>query len=152
MNDFPSFFAYAYMSACPVDPHHMMAYLQSKHVIGKDNNLVASRLVVVDQVLACLNLVGVHGMEENPLSRRVSEVLSVKFGGHGTPNLGTLVVSCDRVLHVQTTESLPGPWQYARSSPGPSSWPHTTWDRSDNQDLQFCRPLEPGWLICQLYL
>jgi hypothetical protein len=75
-----------------------MVYLQSKHIIGEDDNLVTSRLVVVDQVLARLNLVGVHGMEENPLSRRVSEVLSVKLGSHGTPNLGTLVVSWDRRL------------------------------------------------------
>jgi hypothetical protein len=74
-----------------------VSYLQSKHVIGKDDNLVASRLVVVDQVLACLDLVGIHGMKKDPLSRRVSEVLSVKFGSHGTPNFGTLVVSCDRV-------------------------------------------------------
>lgn len=64
--------------------------LQCKNVVGKDYNLVPSVLVVLDEELACLELVWVHAIQQHPLSRLLSEVLAIELWRHWAPDFGTL--------------------------------------------------------------
>lgn len=42
-------------------------HLQSVDIIRKDNDLITPTLVVIDQKLTRLNLVWIHGMQQDPL-------------------------------------------------------------------------------------
>lgn len=61
-------------------------------VIREYDDLVSSRLMVVDQELAGLVLVRIHAVEEHSLARLLPQVLAVELRRHGTPHLGALHV------------------------------------------------------------
>ena len=66
------------------------AYHERIHIVGKHDNLVTSPFVVINQELASLELVRIHDVQQDALATGFTEVFPVKFGSHGTPNLGTL--------------------------------------------------------------
>lgn len=64
--------------------------LERIHIVGKDDDLVAAILVVLDEVLRRLELGGVHAVQQHLLAALFAEVLAVEFGGHRAPHLGAL--------------------------------------------------------------
>lgn len=46
-------------------------HLECKHIVGKYDHLVASALMIIDQELTCLDLVRVHGVQEDAFARRI---------------------------------------------------------------------------------
>lgn len=64
--------------------------LESKDIIRKHDDLVATSFMVVDQVLAGLELLRVHTPEQHPYPGIRPEVLAVEFGSHRAPHLGAL--------------------------------------------------------------
>jgi hypothetical protein len=67
------------------------SYLECKHIIGKDNDFIASCLVEFDEKLARLEFLRVHAIKQHPLPRLLPKILLVKLGSHRTPNLGALM-------------------------------------------------------------
>lgn len=61
--------------------------LQGKHVVSKDDDLVAASLVEADEKLASAELIGVHRVKKDALLRLDGHVLSVKLRRHRAPHL-----------------------------------------------------------------
>lgn len=62
-------------------------FLEREDVVSEDDNLVVASLVEADEELAGAELVGVHGVKQNPLLCLYSHVFVIKLRGHGTPHL-----------------------------------------------------------------
>lgn len=62
-------------------------FLEREDVVGEDDDLVVASLVEADEELACAELVGVHGVKQDPFLGLYSHVLVIKLRGHGTPHL-----------------------------------------------------------------
>ena len=62
-------------------------FLQSKHVVSKDNNLVIPPFMKLDQKLASSEFVGIHGVEQDPFLGFDCHVLPVELRRHWAPNL-----------------------------------------------------------------
>lgn len=80
----------------------MIAYFQSVDIVREHDDLVTSVFVIFDEELACLELVGVHAVQQHPLPRLFPEVLAIEFWRHGAPHLCTLVGSCNMVSQKES--------------------------------------------------
>ena len=62
-------------------------FLQGKHVVSKDDDLVVTPLMKANEKLASTELVGVHRVQQDALLRLDGHVLSVKLRRHRAPHL-----------------------------------------------------------------
>lgn len=62
-------------------------FLEGKHIVGKDNDLVVASFMEANEKLAGSKLVGVHRVQEDALLRLDGHILSVKLWGHRAPHL-----------------------------------------------------------------
>ena len=62
-------------------------FLQGKHVVSKDNDLVITPLMEANEKLASTKLVGVHRVKQDALLCLNGHILSVKLWRHRAPNL-----------------------------------------------------------------
>ena len=62
-------------------------FLQSKHVVSKNNNLVIPPFMKLDQKLASSEFVGVHGVQQDSFLGFDCHILPVKLRRHRAPNL-----------------------------------------------------------------
>lgn len=83
---------------------HIVTYFQSIDIVRKYDDLIASFFVISNEELACLKFVGIHAIEQHPLSGLFSEILPIKFWCHGTPNLSTLDRGSMFVLDMSSGE------------------------------------------------
>lgn len=69
-----------------------VAYFEGKQIVGEDNDLVASRFVILNQKLTSLELVGVHRMQERLFVDIPSlpEVLPIEYWCHLAAHFDTL--------------------------------------------------------------
>lgn len=65
-------------------------FLQGKHIVSKDNNLVIPPFMKLDQKLASSKFVGVHGIQQDSFLGFDCYIFPVKFRRHRAPNLSTL--------------------------------------------------------------
>lgn len=62
-------------------------FLQSKHIVSKDNNLVVPPLMKLDQKLTRSEFVGVHGVQQDSFLGFDCHIFPVKLRRHRAPNL-----------------------------------------------------------------
>lgn len=68
---------------------------ECEDIVCEDHDLVVAALVEADQELAGTELVGVHGVQQDPFPRLDGHILAEKLGGHWAPHLGFRVGETD---------------------------------------------------------
>lgn len=74
--------------------------LEGEDVVGEDDGFVAAALMVADQVLGGLELLGVHHVEQQAFAGLADQILAVEFWRHRAPHFGTLHAG-DKALFLQ---------------------------------------------------
>lgn len=62
-------------------------FLQGKHIVSKDNNLVIPPFMKLDQKLAGSEFVGIHGVQQDAFLCFDCHILSVELRRHRAPDL-----------------------------------------------------------------
>lgn len=85
-----------------------LTHLESKDIVREHDNLVPSALMIVDEILASLELVRVERMQENPFAGLGAEVFGIELRRHGTPDFCAL--SCTSARSMKPLKTKISPW------------------------------------------